>query len=799
MTQRRLLLYILSLCLLTMNFLSFQFGPVYADTVLSRENILIVHSYNHGFAWTDELNRGITDNLPHASYNIYTEYLDAYRVTPIDENKIETIKSYSNKNISYIVVTDNDAYDLLITLQKEYFEEIPILFAGVNGGVESAGNIKNVTGILQNIDYESFLKWLNIAMPDVQNLLVCGADTNTTSGTFRQMTDAYLKIGVDNLRFKLIFVQIENYSKQIETIKSYHPDVTAIYSSGSFGVLDHEQYTDMLSRNSGMPTFCGVSTSITNEVIGGYVVSPYEHGDILGKEIIKLSEGASIDSLPVIEHPVQKLIFNYKGLQKFGISETILPKYNIIINRPDNSILFTFNQVIIFGALFFLSVTISAALVIITFFKRRAHRELVIVNSKVTNLLEYDQLTGLMNENKFYPQFLEKFAENQTVSLINITITNLNNLKFTHGKSVYESILISIATFLQEIVTSDDLVAISGNNDFLIAVPNIVDEETALIKEINHFFDAPLLSDLFTIILLHKVGIAYYPVQATSYQELLHISSLAITTIIDDSIQNVAIYDACITENLNREMIIINEIESALFEKEFMLYYQPKYKMDGITITGLEALIRWNHKDGTIKAPAYFIDIAEQSGQIINIGFYVIEEACKAIFENHLEEKNIPIAINLSGHHFASHEIIRHLADAIAKYHISASMLELEITETSLIKNREFSSNILKELRKMGFVITLDDFGTGYASINYVKDLPIDKLKIDKSFTDDLKDIKKQNLLKSMIQMANELSYEVTLEGIETQEQYEIVKKYKLNELQGYLFKRPAPFWELFP
>jgi len=232
-------------------------------------------------------------------------------------------------------------------------------------------------------------------------------------------------------------------------------------------------------------------------------------------------------------------------------------------------------------------------------------------------------------------------------------------------------------------------------------------------------------------------------------------------------------------------------------EHEFIMFYQPKYSTDGITITGLEALIRWNYEDVTLKSPGYFIDIAEQSGQVMKIGFYVMEEVCKAIKTFGLVEKNIPVAINMSGHHFASRDIINKLLEVTSKYQVPPRFLELEITETTLIKNRAYSAMLLQELQDLGFTITLDDFGTGYASINYIKELPIDKIKIDQSFVQKIQDEKAQNLLRIMIQMANELDLDVTVEGIETTEQYKIVHDFRPKELQGYLFRRPVPLEEI--
>lgn len=803
------------------------------ENVDLRENVLIIHSYNHGFSWTDELNRGITEKLSDEQYNIYTEYLDAYRVNPTDYYKIETIKSYASKDISYIVVTDNTAFELILALKKEYFPDTPVLFAGVNGGILPDEAFNDVKGILQNVDYEDFLLWFNENMPEVKDLLLCGAKKSTTEGTYDQIMETYTRLGEENFNFQIHLVQTEDYDEVIDIITAYDPLTTAIYSTGSFGVLNHDQYTDMLETNSNMPTFCGVSTSITNQVIGGFVVSPYEHGQILGDDILRLSRGQSIESLPIIEEPVQQIIYNYNGIKKYHISESSLPQNSMIINKPNSSFILTLNQVILMISMVVILVVIITALIIINTNRKKAHRSLtkankallesklelesnseklmesqseltqnydllVCANQKIINLLDHNQVTGSLNEIKFLSLLETNFPADKNITILNITITNLNELTFTHGKKIYISILNSIASYLQEITQENDLIGLSSNNDFLIAAEGKLRNDSKLLKQITEFFETPLISDLFTVILKYKIGIAYYPVQTNSFTELLYYSRLAITPIIENSLNNISIYEQSIMENINHENCIKNEIEIALKDQEFILYYQPKYAIDGVTILGLEALIRWNHKDGSIKSPGYFIDITEQSGQIINIGFYVIEAVCQDMIEYDLIKRKIPVAINLSGHHFASKDIVHKLMATIKKYKIPPNLLELEITETAVIQNKEFGAVVLSELRELGFIITLDDFGTGYASIDYIKNLPIDKLKIDQSFASRLEDIKAQNLLKTMIQMAHELSFVVTVEGIETTEQFDIIKAFEPEEFQGYLFQRPVPLEVLF-
>lgn len=829
---QKTLVILISVAMLSGNTITAVYGMANSEVAL-RENILIIHSYNQGFLWTDELHRGITENLPDAKYNIYTEYLDVYRENPLDQNTIEKIKSYPSKNITTIVVTDNTAFELILTLKNEYFPDTPILFAGVNGGIPTNMAFDDVKGILQNVGYEEFFLWLSNAMPQIKDLLICGADTNTTKGTYEQMVQAYDKLADKHLNFQMHLIKIEDYDEQLNEISRYDAVSTALYSAGSFGVLNHAQYTEMLSANSNMPTFCGVSTSITNKVIGGFVVSPYKHGQIIGESILALSAGQAIESLAIIEEPVQQKIFNFRGMQVFNLSEEQLPANSKVINKPESNYVLSLKQVILVSFILILMVVIISGLLIIISIRRKSqlalekvnselstrkieleensekliesqkeltdnYNLLVTANQKISNLLDYNELTGTLSEIRFNKLLETSFSAEKEVTILNITITNLNELTYSHGKEVYGAILKKIADFLCNITWEGDLIGLAGNNDFLIASEGFYDRESDLIQQLSFFFEKPFDLDLVTVIIKYKIGIAHYPGHTNSYKELLQLSRLAITPVINNVLVNVSVYNQSIMDRIRHENTIRNEIETALETRSFILYYQPKYAIDGFTILGLEALIRWQYRDGTIKSPGYFIGIAEQSGQIINIGFYVIESVCQSIVAYNLVEKEIPIAINLSGQHFASHDIVYKLQDAVNRYQIPPHLLEIEITETALIQNKEFGAVILSELRALGFIVTLDDFGTGYSSIDYIKNLPIDRLKIDQSYAKRLDDIKSRKLLKTMIQMAHELSFDVTVEGVETREQFEIIKAFGPREFQGYYFKRPVPLNEIF-
>jgi len=229
------------------------------------------------------------------------------------------------------------------------------------------------------------------------------------------------------------------------------------------------------------------------------------------------------------------------------------------------------------------------------------------------------------------------------------------------------------------------------------------------------------------------------------------------------------------------------------------VYYQPLIDLKSGTINGAEVLIRWNHPTKGWISPADFIPVAEASGLIIDIGKWVFEKACeqKKIWKDK-GLSDIKISINLSGKELIKENIFSDIKETIDKYHLEYSCIQIEITETSIIKDLDKSRSILKQLRSLGIKIALDDFGTGYSSLNYLETLPIDVLKIDKSFVDRIKEAdQEEKIINVIIQLAHILNLEVVAEGVETKDQMIFLNKYHCNLAQGYLFSKPLPAKEI--
>lgn len=246
-------------------------------------------------------------------------------------------------------------------------------------------------------------------------------------------------------------------------------------------------------------------------------------------------------------------------------------------------------------------------------------------------------------------------------------------------------------------------------------------------------------------------------------------------------------------------MVIEEGLDAAITEKQFVLHYQPVINFDSNQLCGYEALIRWNHPEKGLVYPDKFIGIAEESGKIQDIGYWVIREVCKVIKMRLLHSGECyRVAVNLSPRQFTDPDLLDNMRKIIRSVEIDARFLEIEITESTLMENVGYAIHILNQLKELGITIAIDDFGTGYSSLAMLKRLPVDKLKIDRSFVKELNsDDSDQKIVQALISMAHTLQISVVAEGIETQEQLNLLRQYGCDFGQGYLFSKPVPIDEL--
>lgn len=431
--------------------------------------------------------------------------------------------------------------------------------------------------------------------------------------------------------------------------------------------------------------------------------------------------------------------------------------------------------------------------------------KLKIQNDELSYMAYYDVLTGLFNRNYFVrllAEMVRKAEENNTVvAVMFIDIDDFRSINDGLGLIVGDEVVQQFGQFLSDFNQDETVVVSHFNSDiYCIAIYEPYGDRSVehIYQMIYERIGTPfLLSTGQKISLSVTVGVAQYPEAARSALELINCAEIVMFKAKGEGKNTIQYFDAPILNDFIQKVTIENKLKSALFSQNFTLNFQPQYYTEGKKLRGVEALIRWKDEESKMISPSMFIPIAEKNGTIIPIGTWVIEESIRHFMEwKRKYPVDMILSLNISAIQYKRPEFIDNVLGIIKKYEVPPECIELEITETVLIDNFIEVTEKLSALRKYGIRIALDDFGTGYSSLAYLKGLPIDTLKIDKSFVDAmLTDNNGKIITESIVNMVKRLGFETIAEGVETEEQLEYLKVIGCDCIQGYLLGKPLS-WE---
>jgi diguanylate cyclase (GGDEF)-like protein/PAS domain S-box-containing protein len=415
----------------------------------------------------------------------------------------------------------------------------------------------------------------------------------------------------------------------------------------------------------------------------------------------------------------------------------------------------------------------------------------------IQNMAYYDTLTGLPNRNRFTKQLNEVLNKQDTQNLA-VLFLDLDRFKIindTKGHTVGDLMLQKVGNRLKDTVGNEGFVSRQGGDEFIILLEDTTKEiVTNVAQRILDEFAKPIEINKQEFFVTPSIGISLYPCDGTDEETLIKHADTAMYKAKELGKNNFRFYSSNLNGSSIRNMELENGLRKALELNQFTLYYQPQVKIGTGEIVGIEALIRWQHPEHGFIPPSEFIPLAEETGLIVPIGKWILRKACEQIKAWQDEGlPQIPIAVNVSVRQFQDDHLIDYISGILEEVGLGAKYLELEITE-SIMQNIERSTLILNQLKEIGVLLSVDDFGTGYSSLSYLKHLPIDKIKIDKSFVDDIIYHSNQGMMvKTIIDMGLNLHFNVIAEGIETEEQVNFLKQNECEIGQGYYFSQPLP------
>ena len=423
-------------------------------------------------------------------------------------------------------------------------------------------------------------------------------------------------------------------------------------------------------------------------------------------------------------------------------------------------------------------------------------------NDELTYLAYYDVLTGLYNRNYFVrlvSDFIRKAeTENTTVAVMFLDFDDFRRINDGMGIIVGDELVQLFGQFLSELMGEHIVVSHFTGDVYCIGIydPCGARSVDTIYQTIRERLKQPFkLSGGQEISITVTVGVAEYPEAASGTLELINCAEIVMFKAKNMGKDKVLYYDGTILDEFIKNVTIENQLKTATLQQNFMMYYQPQFRTTDKKLRGVEALIRWKDDDGKMISPAVFIPIAEKNGTIVPIGTWVIEESLQAYAEwKRKYHYPMVMSLNISAIQYKQSDFIEQVLHIMDKYDIAPSEIELEITESILIEDFAEITEKLAVLRDIGIKISLDDFGTGYSSLSYLKGLPIDTLKIDKSFIDTvITDENTRIITESIIYMVKKLGYETIAEGVETEEQYRYLNEIDCDNIQGFLLGKPMP------
>jgi diguanylate cyclase (GGDEF)-like protein/PAS domain S-box-containing protein len=419
-------------------------------------------------------------------------------------------------------------------------------------------------------------------------------------------------------------------------------------------------------------------------------------------------------------------------------------------------------------------------------------------------IAHHDDLTGLPNR-RYFQELLGQTldASQESNSMLAVLLLDLDRFKMindTLGHIKGDLLLIEVANRLKECVGNKGTVFRMGGDEFTILLPEICQPETAIqvAKDIIEICEIPFVIHDYEFDVTASIGLSFYPSDGQDISNLLIHADTAMFRAKDQGKNNFVVYSSNMNDKSYEKLTLEKALRKAIGNDELVLHYQPQIDLGSGEVVGMEALIRWNHPEWGFISPKQFIPLAEETGLIVLIGEKVLQMACR---QNKIwQETGVftgRVAVNLSTHQFLKQGLVDTVKRILQETALDPQYLELEITE-SMTMDVSRSITILKDLNDLGVQISIDDFGTGYSSLNYLKEFSIHRLKIDRSFVQDImSEPNDRSIVSTIISMAQGLSLEVVAEGVETTEQMVFLRNSNCNIGQGYYFCKPLPSDEI--
>ena len=406
----------------------------------------------------------------------------------------------------------------------------------------------------------------------------------------------------------------------------------------------------------------------------------------------------------------------------------------------------------------------------------------------------FDHVTQLATSDYLIRSWRKMTKRKQPYALVILHVEQLQSIQDLYGIEAANELLRQCASRLAGNLPNGATPCRYRERDFAVTLPGY-DMLQALIwlVDAKKLLSAPYLVSDVVCRISFSSGLAVYEADETTIEDICRQADTALRYAMENGPDQTVPYEAKLTEQLRYRTSLEKDLGFALEREQFQLHYQPQYELQTGRLRGFEALLRWNHPQWGMISPSEFIPLAEQTGLIVPIGEWVLQTACRMAMKMNMNESDITMAVNVSAVQLRCADFADRVLNILQETELRGDCLEIEITESSLIQSFEQASAQLERLKRQGVRLALDDFGVGYSSLNYLRRMPFDLIKIDRSFIEDIGKNKDDQVIKSIFAWVKQLRYNVVAEGLESSDQLYWLKQWKCDFAQGYLFSRPIP------
>ncbi|MFW5981035.1 MAG: EAL domain-containing protein [bacterium] len=772
----------------------------------SPKRILVFHSYQESLLWTRDVNQGIRDYMAESDldYVLYYEYMDSkkyhnynYYLKLVDLYAYK----YEDKKFDLIIASDNNAMDFLNHFSFYLFKDTPVIFTGINNFNENqVAGIENHLIVHEDPPLKETIDLALNMHPDTENILIYGSETSTyqnSKESLQKIMPLYQErvnfIFKEGLTINDIVTDISQQAKNSIIL------LLTTLSEDERKPLSYANTARELSLAADIPVYSTWDFFLGEGILGGKVISGKTMGENAASLAAEYLQGRDFNDLNHIPSSEGNYIFDYQQLKRYNISEKTLPEGSIVLNLPDSFWQIERRVIFIIGVAFLLMLFFIVYLVKTIHKYKKTQQELEKEKEFSERLVFYDNLTSLPNMVYFRRQVANELSKSgeKLLAIIMLDLDRFRLINDIYGRNFGDRIIMKISQRLVSFFTENTTVCRISSDDFAILLTNKEEIERIeeLAERLSKIISVPIFIDDEEFFVQASMGISIYPGDGANMDLLLKAADSALHKTKEMVDTNYQLYNREMHVQNTRRLFIEKNLVKAIKRKELEVYYQPLIDLLSNDIIGGEALIRWQHPEKGMISPEEFIPIAEETGDILAIGDYVMKEACSQ-FTNWFKEGHDPgfLSINLSPRQFTQEDLIKRIEEILKETKFDRKKLILEITETAAILNPGSTEYIIKKFKEMGIKLMLDDFGTGYSSLNYLSRFPVSGLKIDRCFINQLDKGKEDELLvAAIIAMAGQLGIEVVAEGVETKEQLNFLKKHKCKYTQGYFYHPPVP------